>query len=204
MISCFQSPRFDEAFNTDIGAMVLDLLALRDPIDAMKRYFAKRKYKNKLYTHFKPQYVGKQRAFSKSNSGMLFEAAWLIDINSIPVLAFFYSDASFSGQHTTHHPIYSKQSITAINLIIFNYFHYFRCVCSICTKTSAPNQVPGFLLGGSLYTMKPETRDLAGVMILQVHVKCDCSMSAVLNFWTNGKKNAKMLSLCLGQTVFSA
>ena len=87
----------------------------------MKRYVAKRKYKNKLYTHFQAQFVGKQRAFSKSNSGMVFEAAQLIDINSSPVLASFYADASFAGQHMTHHPIYSKQYITAIILITFNY-----------------------------------------------------------------------------------
>jgi len=92
-----------------------------DPIEAMKRYVAKRKYKNKLYTHFQAQFVGKQRAFSKSNSAMVFEAAQLIDINSSPVLALFYADASFAGQHMTHHPIYSKQYIHAIILIIFNY-----------------------------------------------------------------------------------
>jgi len=51
---------------------------------------------------------------------MVFEAAQLIDINSIPVLALFYANASFSGQHMTHHLIYSKQSKIAIVLIIFH------------------------------------------------------------------------------------
>jgi hypothetical protein len=37
----------------------------------------------------------------------VFEAAQLIDTDSSPVLAVFFSDASFSGQHMTHHPIYS-------------------------------------------------------------------------------------------------
>ena len=95
----------------------------------MKRYIAKRKYKNKFLTHFQPQYVGTQRAFSKSNSGMVFEAAQLMDINSSPVLALFYADASFSGQHMTHHPIYSKQCIMLLfwlKLIICDYFYYFN------------------------------------------------------------------------------
>ena len=96
-----------------------------DPIAAMKRYIAKKKYKNKFYTHFKPQFFGTQRAFSKANSGMVFEAAQFININSSPVLALFYADASFAGQHMTHHPIYSKQCINAIIFIIFDYFYYF-------------------------------------------------------------------------------
>ena len=107
--------------NTEKDGQQVLIFYWTDPIEAMKRYLARRKYKTKFYTHFKPQFVGKQRAFSKANSGMVFEAAQLIDINSSPVLALFYADASFAGQHMTHHPIYSKQYITAIILIIFNY-----------------------------------------------------------------------------------
>jgi len=83
-----------------------------DPIEAIIRFIAKRQYSGKLYTQFAPGtsyiYQG-QRAFdSCANSGMVFEAAQLIDLKSSPVLALFFSDASFSGQHLTHHPIYCK------------------------------------------------------------------------------------------------
>ena len=82
-----------------------------DPIDAIKRYIAKSQYSGKLYTKFEPGtpfFRDIERAFgSRVNSGMVFEAAQLIDTDSSPVLAVFFSDASFSGQHMTHHPIYS-------------------------------------------------------------------------------------------------
>ena len=55
---------------------------------------------------------------------MVFEAAQLMDINSSPVLALFYADASFSGQHMTHHPINSKQCIMLLFTIISNYSYY--------------------------------------------------------------------------------
>ena len=83
-----------------------------DPIEAIKRFLAMREYSGKLYTQFVPgtsYLVPGQRAFdARANSGMVFEAAQLIDLESSPVLALFFSDASFSGQHMTHHPIYSK------------------------------------------------------------------------------------------------
>ena len=82
-----------------------------DPIDAIKRYIAKSQHSWKLYTKFEPGtsfFRDFESAFgSRANSGMVFEAAQLIDTDSAPVLAVFFSVASFSGQHMTHHPIYS-------------------------------------------------------------------------------------------------
>lgn len=49
---------------------------------------------------------------------MIFEAAQLIDLGSSPVLALFFSDASFSGQHMTHHPIYCKSNVYGMNIEI--------------------------------------------------------------------------------------
>jgi hypothetical protein len=53
-------------------------------------------------------YQGQLAFDSCANSGMVFEAAQLIDLKSSPVLALFFSDVSFSGQHMTHHPTYCK------------------------------------------------------------------------------------------------
>jgi hypothetical protein len=81
-----------------------------DPIDAIKRYVAKRQYKNKLYTSFLPGtsiFHPNDRAFDKANSGMVFQGSYLVDSGSSPVLALFYADASFSGQSMSHHHIYS-------------------------------------------------------------------------------------------------
>ena len=56
-----------------------------------------------------------KRAFDAcANSGMVFEAAKLIDLNSSPVLAWFFPDASFAGQHMTHHPINSMSCLFAL------------------------------------------------------------------------------------------
>ena len=82
-----------------------------DPIEAIKRYVAKAEYSGKMYTKYEPgtnrMHPG-QRAFdSRANSGMTFEAAQLIDMNSTPVLALFFADASFTG-NMTHHPIYCE------------------------------------------------------------------------------------------------
>ena len=91
------------------GKQVLDFY-WTDPIDAIKRFVAKRQYKDKLYTTFQPGtsvFHPNDRAFDKANSGMVFQGSYLVDSGSSPVLALFYADASFSGQSMSHHPIYS-------------------------------------------------------------------------------------------------
>ena len=97
------------------GNQMLDFYWI-DPIEAIIRFVAKQEYSGKLYTQFVPgtSYLKPgQRAFGAcANSGMVFEAAQLIDLNSTPVLTF--SDASFAGQHMTHHPIYRMSCLFAL------------------------------------------------------------------------------------------
>ena len=120
------------------GKQVLDFY-WTDPIDAIKRFVAKRQYKNKLYTTFQPGTVlfhPNDRAFDKANSGMVFQGSYLVDSGSSPLLALFYADASFSGQSMSHHPIYSTfvlfviisimQVMTIVSLI---HIIYMQCVC---------------------------------------------------------------------------
>jgi hypothetical protein len=61
------------------------------------------------------------------NSGIVFQAAWLVDRGSSPLLALFYADASFSGQSMTHHPIYSTY--------FFNYVDYYYYINQTCYIT---------------------------------------------------------------------
>jgi hypothetical protein len=101
------------------GKQVLDFY-WTDPIDAIKRFVAKRQYKDKLYTTFQPGttiFHPNDRAFDKANSGMVFQGSFLVDSGSSPLLALFYADASFSGQSMTHHPIYSKFVLLVIILL---------------------------------------------------------------------------------------
>ena len=89
-----------------------------DPIEAIVIFVDKQEYSGKLYTQFVPGtlYLNPgQRVFDAcANSGMAFEATQLIDLNSSPVLALFFSDASFAGQHMTHQLIYSMSCLLAL------------------------------------------------------------------------------------------
>jgi len=99
------------------GNQLLDFYWL-DPIEAVIRFVAKKEFSGKLYTQFVPgtsYHSPGQRTFDGcANSGMVFEAAQLIDLNSSPALTLFFSDASFAGQHMTHHPIYSMSCLFAL------------------------------------------------------------------------------------------
>jgi len=77
----------------------------------MKRYIAKKQYARKLYSRYEAQWSEmdrSKRAFSRSNSGAVFQAAQLMFPEGSPVLALFYADASYAKQTMSHHPIYSK------------------------------------------------------------------------------------------------
>lgn len=99
------------------GNQLLDFYWL-DPIEAIIRFVAKKEFCGKLYTQFVPgtsYHSPGQRAFDGcANCGMVFEAAQLIDLNSSPVLALFFSDAAFAGQHMTHHPIYRMSCLVSL------------------------------------------------------------------------------------------
>ena len=111
------------------GKQVLDFY-WTDPIDAIKRFVAKRQYKDKLYTTFQPGttiFHPNDRAFDKANSGMVFQGSYLVDSGSSPLLALFYADASFSGQSMSHHPIYSMFVSHVIIMMIISLIHIIFC-----------------------------------------------------------------------------
>ena len=111
------------------GKQVLDFY-WTDPIDAIKRFVAKRQYKDKLYTTFQPGttiFHPNDRAFDKANSGMVFQGSYLVDSGSSPLLALFYADASFSGQSMSHHPIYSMFVLIVIIMVIISLIHIILC-----------------------------------------------------------------------------
>jgi len=111
------------------GKQVLDFY-WTDPIDAIKRFVAKRQYKDKLYTTFQPGttiFHPNDRAFDKANSGMVFQGSYLVDSGSSPLLALFYADASFSGQSMSHHPIYSMFVFIVIIMVIISLIHIILC-----------------------------------------------------------------------------
>jgi len=49
-----------------------------------------------------------KRRFRRANSGVVFEFHQKDNPGCSPVIFLLASDASFSGQHRSHHPIYRK------------------------------------------------------------------------------------------------
>jgi len=81
------------------------------PLGAIKRLLADPAYANKLYTQFEYEFSAEppfRRTFRRVNSGMAFEYFQLQNPAASPVVFVLASDASFSGQHREHHPIYCK------------------------------------------------------------------------------------------------
>ena len=139
------------------GNQVLDFYWI-DPIDAIIRFLAKRENLGKLYTQFVPgtsHLDPGQRVFDEcSNSGMVFETAQLIDLDSSPVLALFFSDASFSGPNMSHHPFYRKSNENLNNSNSYTHFMIllYQNVFSICMNMIGVSQPPGFQWVGFLIT----------------------------------------------------
>jgi hypothetical protein len=80
------------------GKQVLDF-HWTDPIDAIKRFVAKRQYKDKLYTRFQPStsiFHPNDRAFDKANSGMAFQGSYLVDSGNSLLLALFFYYAHYN------------------------------------------------------------------------------------------------------------
>ena len=162
------------------GKQVLDFY-WTDPIDAIKRFVAKRQYKDKLYTTFQPGttiFHPNDRAFDKANSGMVFQGSYLVDSGSSPLLALFYADASFSGQSMSHHPIYSMFVFIVIIMVIISLIHIIlQCVCSICMRMSDANQETGFRSAGFQCMMKAGTNVRPRGSIPLPPANIDCTIS---------------------------
>jgi hypothetical protein len=80
-----------------------------DPVDAADRLAAKPELAGKFYFHFERQESEqrpRKRAFGRANSALVFQAAQLVDMHSVPLLHLLYGDKSFSGANRGHYPIY--------------------------------------------------------------------------------------------------
>ena len=98
-----------------------------DPLMNAERIVAKSKYAGKLYLQFQPEESWERpgvRAFGRVNGGLIFEAAYLIDRTSVPLLTVFYSDKSYL-KGTSHWPIYRKYVKTYCAYLTYRtYFTY--------------------------------------------------------------------------------
>ena len=63
-------------------------------------------FKGKIYLQYERQEPEHKRAFCSAKSGLVLQEAQALDLNSVPMLHFFYADKSFSGAHGTKYPVY--------------------------------------------------------------------------------------------------
>ena len=92
------------------GDQTLDLYWI-DPVEAMDRFVGRPQFKDKIYYQYERQESVQRpskRAFSRANSGLVFQEAQALDMFSVPMLHLFYSDKSFSGQHGGRYPVSRK------------------------------------------------------------------------------------------------
>jgi len=71
----------------------------------------KKQYAGKFYTAFEPEFSEQdpsKRAFSRANSGLIFQAAQLISKNPCPLPALFYAD--HRSRRVVHCPKYDAPS----------------------------------------------------------------------------------------------
>jgi len=94
-----------------------------DPVDAMDRLVARPEFQGKIYLQYERQESEQRptkRAFGRANSGLVFQEAQALDLNSVPMLHLFYADKSFSGaQRRAWREISCLQYIICIFYIIF-------------------------------------------------------------------------------------
>jgi len=80
-------------------------------VEAMDRFVGRPQFKDKIYYQYERQESVQRpskRAFSRANSGLVFQEAQALDMFSVPMLHLFYSDKSFSGQHGGQYPAYRE------------------------------------------------------------------------------------------------
>ena len=94
-----------------------------NPMLTAERIAAKTKYAGNLYLQFEPEDSWERpgvRAFGRVNGGTVFEAAYLLDKSSVPMLSVFYADKSHL-KGTSHHPIYRKYILCILHIVCIFY-----------------------------------------------------------------------------------
>ena len=100
---------FNISFSAMDGDQLVDFYWI-DPMLTAERIAAKSQYAGHMYYQFEPEESWDRpgvRAFGRINGGLVFEAAYIIDPTSVPLLSVFYADKSHN-KGMSHHPVYRK------------------------------------------------------------------------------------------------
>ena len=97
-----------------------------DPMFAAERITAKSKYAGKLYPQFELDGSWERpgfQAFCRVNGGLVFEAAYIIDSGSVPMLIVFYADKSHL-KGMSHHAVYRESESSHCSFTYYAYSTY--------------------------------------------------------------------------------
>ena len=110
-----------------------------DPSWSAERIAAKRKYAGHMYYQYEPEESWTRpgvRAFGRVNGGAIFEACYLLDKGSVPLLSVFYSDkAHLKGWDIILSIVSGEQNCFFVSLLVFrisyilHILHIMHIVC---------------------------------------------------------------------------
>ena len=183
------------------GDQTLDLYWI-DPVEAMDRFVGRPQFKDKIYYQYERQESVQRpskRAFSRANSGLVFQEAQALDMFSVPMLHLFYSDKSFSGQHGGRYPVsrefwfrISYEGLPFVIQVIL--LSLLQSALWIFMSLKGESLKTGFPLPGSPFMTRKRARGLPrGMNVMQPGIR-DFFMIAGEMSLGNGKKRPDMLA----------
>ena len=105
----FENFMFNISFSAMDGDQLVDFYWI-DPMLTAERIAAKSQYAGHMYYQFDLEESWDRpgvRAFGRINGVLIFEAAYILDPTSVPLLSVFYADKSHL-KGMSHHPIFRK------------------------------------------------------------------------------------------------
>ena len=164
----------------------------------MDRFVGRPQFKDKIYYQYERQESVQRpskRAFSRANSGLVFQEAQALDMFSVPMLHLFYSDKSFSGQHGGRYPVYREFSYChGDNYLQIIFLFLLQSALIIFMNLKGESPKTGYRLPGSPFMTRKRARGLPrGMNVMQPGIR-DFFMIAGEMSLGNGKKRPDMLA----------
>ena len=186
-----------DIFNSDLdGDQLVDFYWI-DPLFAAERIAAKSKYAGNLYLQFEPEDSWERpgvRAFGRVNGGLVFEAAYFMDMESVPMLSVFYADkAHWKGM--THHPVYRECIQFYLRLVnIFDIFCItMHCLHILYNQHQYANSAESLLNIKEDHRAKPSSWYAVGWMPI---IDEDKSKRKDKGYDSNGARNVRIYHEC--------
>ena len=160
---------------------------------------AKAKYAGNLYLQFELEDSWERpgtRAFGRVNGGLVFEAAYLFDKASVPMLSVFYADKSFL-KGMSHLPIYRK--------CIFCIFYILRNCSRPIARTGCLSAHLGYLMAlfsSGWITSGSANFYFCSKSIPRQTLACSTASAPMFLCWKSTRARENKVILCLFYIFF--